>query len=248
MRYLILTIITMSMVFTSDAQLKMKRNGFGVHAGVTASNTYNLLDNFTYNDAVDPGSGFLVGMRYNFKLGPLPFGVCSEINFINVNYNFPQTSISYTYYDYTYEYISQYSGNYSLNYVSVPILFKLYLGPLNIHAGAQFSQLMSGTRTENYPEGYSEADMTPSDIQDPYWNSTVNGVEYWDFEEMDIAAVFGLGVDLKMGLYLSLRTAVSVTPVQNIELENAYIDTYQFGNTDLLERIMSSQMTVGWKF
>ena len=29
---------------------------------------------------------------------------------------------------------------------------------------------------------------------------------------------------------------------------NAYIDTYQFGNTDLLERIMSSQMTVGWKF
>ena len=90
--------------------------------------------------------------------------------------------------------------------------------------------------------------MTPSDIQDPYWNSTVNGVEYWDFEEMDIAAVFGLGVDLKMGLYLSLRTAVSVTPVQNIELENAYIDTYQFGNTDLLERIMSSQMTVGWKF
>jgi len=248
MRYLILTIITMSMVFTSNAQFKMKRNGFGIHAGVTASGTYSLLDDFTYNDVVDPGSGFLVGMRYNFKLGPLPFGVCPEINFVNVNYNFPQVSLIYTYPGYTYEYIAQYSGNYSLNYVSIPILFKLYLGPLNIHAGAQVSQLIGGTRTENYPDGTSTEDTTPSDIQDPYWNSTVNGVEYWDFEEMDVAAVFGLGLDMKMGLYLSLRTAVSITPVRNIDLENAYIDTYNFGSTDLLERVISSQMSIGWKF
>ncbi len=54
MRYLVLIMITMSMVLTSNAQFKMKKNGFGIHAGVTASGTYSLLDDFTYNDAIDP--------------------------------------------------------------------------------------------------------------------------------------------------------------------------------------------------
>ena len=242
MRYYIILFLSIGTIFTTMAQ----RNGIGIHGGVTASGTYDLTNG--YDDTVDPGNGFLAGLRYNVKFGPI--GLCAEVNYSNITYNYPRVETIYSGFGYTYTYINSYGGDVSLNYLSIPILAKLYIGGFNLQAGMQASSLLSGRYNENYPAGVEQ--YIPVDIQDPWWNSTINGIEYWDWEDMDIAAVFGVGIDTKLGLYASWRGTVSITPTSNIDLHNAGINSYGtdwlFGSTDLLRRVISSQMSVGYKF
>ena len=78
---------------------------------------------------------------------------------------------------------------------------------------------------------------------------------------MDVAAVFGIGVDLKIGVYMSARATVSLTPVANMKLIQDWADEANFsedevadlltgGNdgTDGLNRYITTQFTVGYAF
>ena len=212
-------IITLFVYISSNAQT---RNGFGIHAGVNTSSFYNIDGAI---DDYEPMSGYQVGVRYNAKLGPIGFS--PEINYTSMK----------TSYDYN-------DGNLTANYISVPLLLKLYISGLNIYFGAQASYLIGGD--------YTDSDNSYSLTDDIYYQ-TVNGTEYWYFQEIDIAGVLGIGWDTKMGLYASCRSVFSLNPFQNVNLGNALqaaegLPDLSTDYINELERWISVQLLVGYKF
>ena len=224
MRYFIFTILTISMIFNSNAQFKMKRNGLGLHAGVNTTTLWNIEDNLVeISPDHDPMPGYQVGIRYNIKFGPL--GFCPEINYTSITTGDETASTT-------------------LNYVSVPLLVKLYMGGFNIHFGGQASTLLGGTYDEQ-SESY--------DLQNEMFYSTVNGTEYWALQGIDLAAILGVGIDTKMGVYASCRTVMSLVPVENILLYNAVnnvmgLPDYTAEQINALYKAVSVQMSIGYKF
>ena len=207
-------LLVIGFVFCSNAQ---KRSGFGLHAGTNASGVYNITNG--YLDAYDPVAGYQVGLRYNLKLGPV--GLCSEVNWNVINYFYPPvylanlnpwgTDIYFT------------GGEANLNYVSIPLLLKLYIGGFNLHVGAQSSYLMSGT------------DALGGDI-----TSDTPGVN-----DIDVAAVVGLGLDMKNGLYFAWRSTASITTIDDADyLPSVGVIMLE----DDLPRLVSSSFAVGYNF
>ena len=205
---------------SSNAQT---RNGFGIHAGVNTSSFYNIDG---VDDDTDPMSGYQVGVRYNAKLGPIGFS--PEINYTSMTAaSSANNDVSLT-----------------CNYISIPLLLKLYVFGFNIQLGAQTSYLIGGDYTETGTSG---------SITDDIFYETVNGTEYWYFQEIDIAGIVGVGWDTKMGVYASCRGVFSLNPLENINLGNAYQAAQ--GLPDLstdyineLNRWVSVQLLVGYKF
>jgi hypothetical protein len=242
MKNLLITIFTFGIFFTTTAQ----SGGFGVHAGLIGTGLYNLADGG--NEQFESNSGIIVGVRYNLKFGPI--GFCPELNYVNKKY----------------DQIGDYDSNgnvdewavpteYTMNYLSMPLLAKLYLGPINIHGGVQTSILLSGTIKDDELDINYDLDDDELQIESP------NNEEYSPFEDMDVAAVFGIGVDLKIGVYMSARATVSLTPVNNMKLiqdwadeanlsEDEVADILTEGNdgTDGLNRYITTQFTVGYAF
>lgn len=216
MKRIALLLLVIGCIFCSNAQ---KRSGFGIHAGTNASGTYDITNG--YYDDMDPAPGYQVGFRYNLKLGPI--GVCSEINWNALNYNDPASIIFGDLYP---------GGEVNLNYISIPILMKLYIGGFNIHFGAQSSYLVSGTN--------ALGDDITSD--ENYVN--LSGDDTWLYNDMDIAAIFGVGLDLKNGLYFAWRSAASITPIGNLDVTDGY---FGLDDDDLL-RLVSSSLSVGYQF
>ncbi len=206
MKRIALFLLVIGFVFYSNAQ---KRNGLGLHLGSIASNTYDITNGY-FGD-IDPQPGYQVGLRYNFKLGPV--GVCSEFNYNSINYKEP---------------ISLYDIN--LNYISIPILFKLYIGGFNIHVGGQASYLVGGNNGLG-------------DITDDAWYYDMDGVDTWLYNDTDIAAVFGLGLDMKR-LYITWRSTASLTPIGNVDVSETFLG---FDSDDLL-RLVSSSLSIGFQF
>lgn len=224
MKNLLITIFTFGIFFTTTAQ----SGGFGVHAGLIGTGLYNLEDGV--DDQFETNSGIIVGVRYNFKFGPI--GFCPELNYVSKKYG----------------QIGEYDSNgnvnewavpneWIMNYMSIPLLVKLYLGPVNIHAGPQFSYLLGGS-LKDVELGIDE-DFTDDDYYD-----TIDGEEYWLWNDMDIAGVFGIGVDLKMGLYIAARATVSITPLVNLDP----FDDLDSDVTDQLNRHFTSEITIGYAF
>ncbi len=238
MKNLLMIFIAVGMVFCSTAQ---KRNGFGIHAGVNTSDAWYIEDNLVeINPDTDPMPGYQVGLRYNIKFGPL--GFCPEINYTSITVGSEETADGVT-------------GKVSttLNYVSVPLLLKLYIGGFNIHFGGQASTLLGGQH-DNELSNTSGSDVSSSvSLKDESYYTTIDGTRYWAFQEIDLAAVVGFGIDTKMGLYGSWRTVMSLVPVENILLYNAANNYY--GLPDLnadqinaLQKAVSVQMSIGYKF
>ena len=217
-------IITLFVYLSSNAQT---RNGFGIHAGVNTSSFYNIDGAI---DDYEPMSGYQVGVRYNAKLGPIGFS--PEINYTSMKTKYGGILPSNV------------EETITANYISVPLLLKLYISGLNVYFGAQASYLIGGE--------YTDSDSSYSFTDDIYYE-TVNGTEYWYFQEIDIAGVLGIGWDTKMGLYASCRSVFSLNPFANINLGNAI--QAAAGLPDLstdyineLERWVSVQFLVGYKF
>jgi hypothetical protein len=225
MRYLLFVTLTMGMLLFSAGQ---KRSGFGFHAGINVTGVYDNTNG--YYDGLDPLDGYEAGVRYNLKFGPL--GICAEANYKSLNYNDPPT---FLFLDGMYTYTP--GGTVNVNYLSIPVVMKLYLGGFNIHFGGQVSQLINGTSS---PDGLQDFSFT-----DDQNYVTLNGEETWIWNDMDVAAVFGFGIDRKRGLYLTFRSTASITPLLNTDVTDAYLPGI---NIDDFLRLVSNSFTVGYKF
>ena len=236
MRHLILTIITISMVFASTAQLTMKRTGLGIHAGVNTTNIWYLDDNVVeISPDHDPMPGYQVGIRYNIKLGPI--GFCPELNFTSITTGMESTIDGETA-----------SNTTTFNYVSAPLLLKLYMWGFNIQLGGQLSTLIGGSN-----EATIGQTSQTYDLKDDIFYDTVDGTEYWMFQELDLAAVVGFGIDTKMGIYGSCRAIMSLVPTNNILYQNALNNTLGIPDLDAdainaMNKWMSVQFSLGYKF
>ncbi len=224
MKKLFITIFTFGIFFTITAQ----SGSFGSHVGGVGTGIYNFQDGV--DERFESNSGIIIGIRYNFKFGPI--GFCPELNYVSKKYG------QIGEYDY-WNNISEWAtpNEWTMNYISVPLLVKLYLGPVNIHAGPQFSYLLGGSLKDD-ELGINE------DFTDDNYYPIIDGEEYWLFNEMDISGVVGVGVDLKMGLYIAARATVSITPLLNLDP----FDNLDSDYTDPLERHFTSEITIGYSF
>ena len=202
-------------IIISSSAYSQKRSGFGLHAGSNSTGVYDVTNGY-YDES--QSSGYLVGLRYNLKLGPL--GLSAEANYNSINYKSPPTLFN------------EISSDVNLNYLSVPILLKLYIGGFNIHLGTQISSLLGGSN------------QISDDINSDENFVNINGNDEWVYNETDVAGVVGLGLDTKMGLYFSLRSVVSTSTIGNTSV---YEDFFGFNSDDLL-KLVTGSFIVGYKF
>ena len=196
------------------------RTGLGIHVGISQVGTYQLSED-ELNTSLEEknATGFQLGARYNLKLGPLGFS--PEFNVVHFRYRYNG------------------AGNGTDNsryYLALPLLFKWYFGPLNVHAGPQFSYLFGGRWGEDKDECVldqcvevdKEGEIVPINL----------------YRKTDVSGILGLGIDTKIGIYASLRAVLSITPIVNKE---SYENINDF-NTNTLERYISGQLFIGYKF
>ncbi len=243
MRIFITTLMSFGLLFNLSAQ-------FGIHAGYIATGTYNL--EYGVNPDIQTGSGLQAGIGYNVKLGPI--GLSTELNYVSKKFN----QVSYTPLndegtgyaaspEYTYE--NNEIEEYTHDHITLPILLKLYLGPVNLQAGAQAGYFLGGM--------YKEDGVSTNYSDEAYYNSIDfdgDGVEkrYWDFEDLDLAVVFGIGLDLRIGLYASIRGTASITPVLNMDIINdanaVTNNTFDQDFKNKMDRLYTSEITIGYRF
>ena len=244
--------MTLGLTFNVSAQ-------FGVHAGVVGTGIHS--SEFGVDPDFKTGMGFKIGVGYTSNFGPLGIG-------FELNYENRQTrEISSTPYEYNDDgeivgvidanedpYVVSminpaYIPTMSYNYVSLPVLAHFYLGPVNIHVGAQASYLLGGYMHTldfeidkfeqwegKFPNGQMDFEYTETEgdytykpfYSDGYANGTwnENGYfepvehEFFDFNKLDVAAVFGIEIGSDRGMYGSARVTYSITPIMNM----AYIN------------------------
>lgn len=258
--------MTLGLAFNVSAQ-------FGVHAGVVGTGIHS--SEFGIDPDFKSGMGFKVGVGYTKNYGG--FGIGVELNYVNQKtrevsqtaYNTneedghvlsldglgeDETIVSvvdvnedpYAVYMIQPEDIE----NRSYDYISLPILAHFYLGPVNIHVGAQASYLLGGyahrlhweinpNESElygRYPNGQQAFDLEYTEdeqtIKPFYTDGLANGTysdddgfepvkdEFFDFTAIDVAAVIGLEIGSDRGLYGSARLTYSITPIMNMAIIN----------------------------
>ena len=196
------------------------RTGLGVHVGTAHVGTYRLSDDNIDKSIEEKNAiGFQVGLGYNLKIGPV--GFTPELNIVHFKYR----------------YNSEENGtDNSRYYLALPLLFKWYLGPLNLHVGPQFSYLFGGRWGEDKGECVLDQCVNVNKGDDV--------VRINLYRKTDFSGVFGVGIDTKIGIYASLRTVLSITPIVSKEsYEN--IDDFK---TTTLERYVSGQLFIGYRF
>ena len=214
-----------------------KRSGVGLHIGYSNVGTFTPItpENEPSGHIEDNNAnGLHVGFRYNLKFGPLGFS--PELNFMHLKWDTSNDDTEF--------YVKE-----SRNYIAMPLLLKWYIGPINIYTGPQFSYLMGG-KFENPQMQYSILEFYDISFTDV----TGNEIEQiQQLRRMDIAGVLGLGLDTKLGLYASIRTSISFTPIYSKdfidmaeEISNN-LDESWYKNTEL-SRYIYTQIFVGYRF
>ena len=233
-KLLLLTIILLGLSIESQAQ---KRIGIGLHIGYSNVGTFQITpeDEASGHIEGNNANGLHIGFRYNLKFGPLGFS--PELNFMHLKWDTSDDSI-----------LTEVKKE-SRNYIAMPLLLKWYIGPINIYTGPQFSYLMGGkietTASQSNILDFYEipftTDPTGSDVK-----------QIQQLRRMDIAGVLGLGVDTKLGLYASIRTSISFTPIYSKDfIDNAELtlpdNTFWYKNNEL-SRYIYTQIFVGYRF
>ena len=207
--------------FNQNAR-KDKRTGWGIHYGTNASGVWSI--NNGYFDNVEPAQGYEFGIRYNRKWKII--GVSNELNYKNMSYTDPEDNTIFG------EFLPG-GGLVNLNYISNVEVIKIYIGGFNINFGAQTSYLISG----KFSNGLN--------MRDDIYYININGVNTWIMNDYDVAIIVGAGLDTKMGLYISLRSTASITPLINTTFLNAIIPGV---NSDYLYRITTASFSIGYRF
>ena len=231
-KYISLIIMFLFVYLSSNAQT---RNGFGIHAGVNTCWIYDLEDGL--DDDYDATSSYQVGVRYNAKLGPIGFS--PEVNYTNMQATASTNTTTI---------------NQEFNYISIPLLLKFYILGFNVHFGAQTSYLLGGKSniTAETANGITNIDNRPL-TDETFYYTALDGTKYWAYNEIDVAGILGVGLDTKMGLYASLRSVFSLSPIENVNSLNASLLDQGLPElpTDVIEewsRWASIQLLVGYKF
>ncbi len=205
----ILVIVTFISVSSMFAQVKIERgnaqteNGksvmikrgaalaikYGVKVGVNFS---NMSSDMTFDPAFSMGTGFQFGALVNFHWGQrtassLPgtglFGLQPELLYSN-------------------QVIKSDGGNIKLNYIKVPVMFKVYpLSALSVEFGPEFSYLISAS---------------PKSL-------AVNGatVKVGDCTGFNMGAGVGASYEFKMGLLVGARYSMGFTDLgKNLKWKN----------------------------
>ena len=216
----LLLILTIGLSITSISQT---RSGLGVHIGFANVGTYQLskLGADNYISEEKNANGLQLGVRYNLKLGTI--GLSPELNIVNFKFNYNSESNRV---------------DNSRYYVSLPVLIKWYLGPINLHIGPRFSYLVGGRWDASQCVLDQCASVTKGDDIE----------EISIYQKTDFSTVLGIGLDTKIGVYVSLRGVVSMTPIMNRDLINYYEESVDGYDTNSLERYLSGQLFVGYKF
>ena len=112
--------------------------------------------------------------------------------------------------------------------------------------GPQVSYLLGGKFENDFMGGDNVNDITVPVID-------LNGstLETYNlYEDLDIAGVFGIGIDTRIGFYGSIRTVISATSVINQEFTDAQnaANTLNFIENNVLPRYISNQILIGYKF
>ena len=193
------------------------RNGLGIHMGVAKVGTYN--DDIEQKNA----NGLQIGVGYNLKIGPIGFS--PEFNVVNFKFNYDEETNGI---------------DNSRYYLSFPLLLKWYLGPLNLHAGPKFSYLVGG-RWDSNNANECVLDQCIETEKDGEME------EIAIYRKQDVSAIIGLGLDTKIGLYASLRAAISLVPIASRELLDYYNENDDFSGVGK-EKYLSGQLFVGYRF
>ena len=109
-----------------------------------------------------------------------------------------------------------------------------------MHAGPQFSYLVGGRWDSN---NANEC------VLDQCIEAEKDGkIEEIDiYRKQDVGAIIGLGLDTKIGLYASLRAAISLVPIASGELLD-YYDENDVERSVGKEKYFSGQLFVGYRF
>ena len=202
------------------SSLSQTRSGLGIHFGFAKVGTYQLSDNEdNYSFEHKNANGLQLGIRYNLKVGPLGFS--PELNIVNFKFNYTDETPDNSRY-----------------YIALPMLVKWYVGPINLHVGPRFSYLVGGRWDSSQCVLDQCTAVTKGDVAE----------EISLYQKTDFSAVFGIGVDTKIGVYASLRGVFSMTPIMNRELINYYEESVDDFNTNSLEKYLSGQLFIGYKF
>mgnify|MGYP001163784203 FL=1 len=231
-KLLLLTIILLGLSMESQAQ---KRSGVGLHIGYLNVGTFTPItpeNEFTGHIEDNNANGLHVGFRYNLKFGPLGFS--PELNFMHLKWDvfLDDTELSTDFY------VKE-----SRNYIAMPLLLKWYIGPINIYTGPQFSYLIGGKIETSALEKRNILEHYDIPFTD------VTGTETEQIQMLrrtDIAGVLGLGVDTKIGVYASIRTSISFTPIYGEEYID-FINEYNYKKNEL-PRYIYTQIFVGYRF
>ena len=215
-KLMLLLVIALIYSISSKSQT---RSGLGVHVGVAKVGAYN--DEVTDNPK--NANGLQVGVGYNLKLGPMGFS--PELNVVNFKFNYDEGAPGI---------------DNSRYYLSLPLILKWYLGPLNLHAGTQFSYLVGGRWDSN-------------NANECVLDQCIEAEKDGEIEEIDIyrkqdfSAIIGLGLDTKIGVYASLRAVISLVPIASGELLDYYDENDGVDGVGK-EKYLSGQLFVGYRF
>ncbi|HLO79513.1 MAG TPA: OmpA family protein [Chitinophagaceae bacterium] len=160
MKKLVLSSVLLFITTAIFAQNGVSKSYFGLKAGVNVST--NNYDPDVNGFDISSKTGFAGGIYYNIGLGRL-FSIQPELLYSSMGSKFATKTIPNT------------SGSLNLNYLSVPVLFKLTpVWRLGIFAGPQMDFLM-GAKTKI--DGQSDEDIKDQ-IKGTDFGGTV-GAEFW---------------------------------------------------------------------
>ena len=193
------------------------RSGLGVHMGVAKVGAYN--DDIEQKNA----NGLQIGVGYNLKIGPI--GFAPEFNVVNFKFNYDEETSEI---------------DHSKYYLSLPLLFKWYFGPLNLHTGPQFSYLVGGRWDSN-----NANECVLDQCVEVDKDGEVEEIDI--YRKQDFSAIIGLGLDTKIGVYASLRAVISLVPAASGELLDYYDENDGVDGVGK-EKYLSGQLFVGYRF
>lgn len=166
----------------------------GIKGGVNLSNISNNQQSINFSPEMLQGfnAGFFANIHFGYRnegsaVGTGWFGLQPEILFSRQGFAFDEESVT-------------------MNYVSLPIMLKLYLTKqLNIEAGPYFSYLIGVTPSPTKIDG---AEITLSDL---------DGTK-------DAGVAFGLGYETKLGLTINARFNMGLSDVaSNLAWKNQVV-------------------------
>lgn len=202
-----ITVLAVTLSLTATAQMFIPK------AGLTLSTVNFEIESSGsgYDESINSATGFAVGVGYSFGLGSM-FSIQPELLFIQKGWNYNET------YDDGGSYSYEYDETAHLNYIELPVLFKVSLGPDNlkfhINAGPSVGFGIGGKFKEKYNEDYfgdpysysEDVKIKFGDMPDNY-----DGTDYYIDNSIDFGLQIGGGVTIAEKIIIDIRYGLGLS-------------------------------------